>query len=214
MSFVNKFCEQIAEKYQLKVDELLALYAKVSEEPEVKITKELVSNPSLTKKTLETYCQRLGLKKTCNKKEELATRILEYLDMEEKGTLPIVKEKKKNEKKEPEQTTPVLLKLTNPVSEKVVKNKYGNLEHEETHFIFNTNKMVVGVQQPEGLISEITIDDIELCKKYNFAYVIPKNLNASKGFEDIKIDEIVDPYDDEDDEDDEVVEEDEDEDEN
>ena len=39
------------------------------------VTYELVHAPTATKKTLEEYCVRLGLKRSCNKKEELIERL-------------------------------------------------------------------------------------------------------------------------------------------
>lgn len=54
------------------------------------------------------------------------------------------------------------------------KNKFNNYEHLETKFIFDkTTKKVIGKQLDDGTIIELTIEDIEVCKKYRFKYLIP-----------------------------------------
>lgn len=64
-----------------------------------------------------------------------------------------------------------------PVIE-IRRNKYGNFEHTDTSFVFNkeTNK-VYGKQNPDGSISCLTVDDINICHKFKFSYEIPSNLN-------------------------------------
>ena len=59
----------------------------------------------------------------------------------------------------------------------IKKNKYGNYEHEETHFIFNKDThTVIGVQNDNGDVSPLKIEDINVCNKYQFEYKHPDNL--------------------------------------
>lgn len=51
----------------------------------------------------------------------------------------------------------------------VLRNEFNNFEHKETGFVFNPfNKKVKGVQLEDGTIRNLTNDEIEICKDYNF----------------------------------------------
>jgi len=36
----------------------------------------------------------------------------------------------------------------------------------------------------------LTVEDIELCKKYKFNYKLPENLNVNKSLDDVNIEEV------------------------
>lgn len=57
------------------------------------------------------------------------------------------------------------------------KNKQGNYEHPETHFVFDkVSKEVYGRQTDEG-VTPLTTDDIEECRKLNFKCRLPVTLS-------------------------------------
>ena len=77
------------------------------------------------------------------------------------------------------------------------KNNFGNVENSETVFVFDikTNQ-VIGKQRDDGKVDDLTEEDIEVCKKFKFTYVIPDNLD--KGGIEVD-DEVVEMDDDVDD---------------
>jgi hypothetical protein len=80
------------------------------------------------------------------------------------------------------------------------KNKYGNLEHLETNFVFDENsKKVIGVQLDDGTIKSLSKNDLNICNKYNFNYETPENLeddiyfkNEHKDDDEVEEDEFID----------------------
>lgn len=79
-------------------------------------------------------------------------------------------------------------KKTDDILDKLLKNRpqlnirrnlFGNYEHVETKFVFNeVSQKVVGKQEEDGKISDLTAEDIELCQEHNFTYDLPENLNV------------------------------------
>jgi len=70
-----------------------------------------------------------------------------------------------------------------PPSIILCKNKMGYYEHPPTRFIFDINsKEVIGKISGETLedcsFQELNSDDIRICHKYKFKYIIPKNLDV------------------------------------
>lgn len=88
-------------------------------------------------------------------------------------------------------TTTIVKKLVDklPVFQ-IKKNSHGNYEHKDTGFIFDSKtQKVYGKQNEDGSISELTLEDIENCKKFKFLYMIPTNLDKQNSV-DVKIDEL------------------------
>lgn len=57
------------------------------------------------------------------------------------------------------------------------KNKFGNFEDAETHFVFNEKtRKVFGKQNTDGSVSSLTVEDINICNKFKFAFDVPNNL--------------------------------------
>ena len=71
-----------------------------------------------------------------------------------------------------------LIKPHVPVIE-VKKNKFNNIEHIETKLVYDPSiQKIIGRQDYEsGLIKTLTPEDIDLCRKFKFSYVIPDNLD-------------------------------------
>ena len=160
---------------------------------------------NLTKGELVELCRTKNLK-VSGSKCDLIKRI------EEKELNKVVK-KVNAEYKPP----PVLKKLVEPIQQiKITRNAFQNYEHEETHFVFdNVTKKVIGKQNSDGTISDLTHDDIDICNKYKFPFVIPENLDKNKTteeeyeeeYEEIEVNESLDDLNDDDDEEEVEVEE-------
>jgi hypothetical protein len=147
------------------------------------------------KKTLEAIC-RIRKLKISGKKEELQTRILEstgqIVEKKEVET-PKVKVKKTPTKKITPSSSVIQKLEEKSHTYDIGRNKWNNYEHLETRFVFDPNdKTVYGRQCDDGSVVELVTDDIELCKKYKFAYVIPSNLNKNTDGGDVEIDELAD----------------------
>lgn len=176
------------------------------EDPDLEITKEKIMEA--TKDGLIAMCKKRGLKQS-GKKDELYKRLMDSLIASHNSSTSN-SSTNANEKKIVKNDAPKVktggtvidkIKEQSRVFEQVLrKNKFGYYMHTETCLVFNTDKMVHGRQNMEnGSILDLTVEDIEICKKFKFPYKIPENLNSSKNLNDVKIEEIEDEVLDEDD---------------
>ncbi len=88
----------------------------------------------------------------------------------------------------------VIKKLVEKIPSITIKrNQFDNYEHAETKLVFNNKtQKVYGKQNPDGSISDLTDEDINLCNKYKFQYVIPDNLDKKLDLKNIEVDELND----------------------
>lgn len=121
--------------------------------------------------------------KVSGKKSELIDRLL--------GGEPVVKVKSKSTKanKATESST-VIKKLTSEILPLTVRrNGFGNFEHPETGLVFDKKtEKVIGKQMDDGTIAELSVEDIEQCKKYKCSYDLPDNLD--KKSEEVEIEDL------------------------
>ena len=62
----------------------------------------------------------------------------------------------------------------------IMKNKYNNYEHKDTGFIFDSNTdEVIGKQLTDGTISQLGLNDIELCKENGWVFIHPLTVNTT-----------------------------------
>ena len=62
----------------------------------------------------------------------------------------------------------------------IMKNKYNNYEHKDTGFIFDSNTdEVIGKQLADGTISQLGLNDIELCKENGWVFIHPLTVNTT-----------------------------------
>jgi hypothetical protein len=88
----------------------------------------------------------------------------------------------------------VIKKLVEKIPSITIKrNQFDNYEHAESKLVFNNKtQKVYGKQNPDGSISDLTDEDINLCNKYKFQYIIPDNLDKKLDLKNIEIDELND----------------------
>ena len=83
----------------------------------------------------------------------------------------------------------------------IKRNVFGNYEHGVTKLVFNNKtEKVIGKQNPDGTVDELTEDDFQLCDKYKFKYEIPENLDKNVDITNVAVEgldeeEILDPED-------------------
>ena len=71
------------------------------------------------------------------------------------------------------------------------RNQFNNHEHPETCLVFCVKtKKVIGKQQDDGSVSQLTTDDIENCHKFKFEYFVPENLDNKTKLDDEKVEEL------------------------
>ncbi len=168
---VNSYIEKIAIRYSLNKEELVSIWKGV-EGVTVggsggvdEIPKELLS---LNKNELVELCKNKNLKFGGTK-----TDLIQRLVAAEKQskTQPLLKAVPV--------VTPKLVSKVDPIA--LHRNKFGNFEHPETGFIFHEKtEKVFGKQNPDGSITSLTVDDINICNKYKFAFDIPANLQQQE----------------------------------
>ena len=199
---ISKYIDKISIKYKLDKSELSKIWNNIDVVVQAKEenlpcddNKQKIVNAltRLTKPELVELCKTKGLKTSGTK-----TQLIELLSNEEAKKLVV---KTSNEEK-------VTAKLVAKIpSISIKRNQFQNFEHEETSFVFdNKEKKVYGKQNPDGSIAPLTKEDINLCNKYKFSYIIPDNLDTKNN----KIDEELEDLDEieNDDEEDEEEEED------
>lgn len=145
---------------------------------------------------LKVMLKSKGLK-VGGKKADLIARILNGDDSKPKKKTKVQK------------NTPKIIKeLTENISHiQIRRNSFGNFEHQETRLVFNKETQeVIGKQNDDGTLSDLTKEDIEMCNKYKFKYVLPENLNKQTSLDNVKIDEMEDDEDEDEEDEDETKE--------
>jgi hypothetical protein len=198
LTIINKkiklYIKNIAETYNLNEEELWTIWSQESNtntNTNIKTVEEDIDGELSTfnlqkclRKDLQDMCKKRSMKISGTK-----AALIALLQGESK------QEKLSNTIKQTEPAVINKIKESIPVIA-IRRNNWGNLEHAETSFVFDKKKKVIGRQnQEDGTIDNLNKDDINICNKYKFAYVLPENLDNNKNsLEDIKIDEL-DDYD-------------------
>ena len=190
-----KYIKTISNKYNLSEEELLLEWngkvAVINVPDNCIIPSEKENNVSEVKENskdlnkclkskLVALCKERGLKTTGTKNDLIA--------LLEGGNK--VKEKTKTS---PKKNIPKIINTlkTNIETVPIRKNKFGNLEDPKTSFVFDRkSRKVIGKQNPDGTIEELTKDDIDICKKQKYEYMLPSNLDKQLKLEDEKIAEL------------------------
>jgi len=203
---INKFIKNIATKYDLDPNELLAEWednstSKVIKQPvinqpvnkqsdkksDIPSANDDIDQNTLTqyKKTeLQDLCRKRSLKCT-GTKEQLISFLLEK-------DVTLSEKPKKAETKIV--SAPVVKKLTSSIPTVAIRrNQFGNHEHPNTSLIFDKNsKKAIGKQNEDGTIEDLTEDDIDICNQWKFSYIIPDNLDKKIKLTDVKVEELED----------------------
>ena len=172
---VLTYIDQISTKFLINKDDLLSLWnggaCGSSSSNDGTIKQQLLDNVPkelaiLTRNELVEMCKTKKLKHS-GTKNELIQRIM--LSEKEVKTQPLITQQNLVV------NTPKL--ITKPAPVVLTKNKFGNFEDAETHFVFNEKtKKVFGKQNPDGSISSLTVEDINICNKFKLAFDVPTNL--------------------------------------
>lgn len=194
---ILKYIDTVSSKYKIDKNELSSLWFS-SEDTVIDIKKSDIQQETkkdntllkMTKTELVELCKSKGLK-ISGSKQELADRILNA-ETNKKESL-FTDTKKSSQKGSPT----VIKKLVEKIpSIQIRRNKFDNFVHEETGLVFNNKtQKVYGKQNPDGSVSDLTSEDIDLCNKYKFSYYIPDNLDKKSSIKDIDIKDLDDSED-------------------
>jgi len=194
---IKLYISEIANKYELNENELYQLWNN-NEEFKPVAKKESIKEDNLdpelmklSKKELSEMCKAKNLP-ISGTKADLVKRLISK-EIPKKSVNSI-----KNEKVKSSEVIKKLVEKIPPIQ--IKKNSFGNYEHSDSKLVFNNStKRAFGTQNPDGTISELTPEDIDLCHKYKFTYDIPENLDKKLNINDEEDEEL--------DDDEEVVEE-------
>lgn len=200
---IESYVKTVSEKYNLDKDQLLSLwFGSEVKSVSKKATVETIDMDDLSierlhkcnKAELVALCKSKGTKCT-GTKEVLIDRLL---GKEESGMAKPKVEKKTETKEKPKKadraiaSVDVVKKLTADIPAiPIRRNAHGNLEHPETGLVFDRKtETVIGKQEDDGTIADLTDEDIEACKRFKFKYAIPDNLDKKDNLDNVKIEEL------------------------
>jgi hypothetical protein len=193
---IQTFISNVSTKYNLDNDELNAIWTgnnKQSNTPKVVSFSEVDVSPDFllkcNKAELTALCKQKGCK-CSGTKTELISRLLGKED--NKNPEDNKKPKTTSKKITPREISPIEKKLVANIPNILVKrNKYNNYEHPETGLVFdNETKTVIGKQNKNGSVDDLSEDDIDQCNAFKFKFQIPSNLDSKSKLVDVKIEEL------------------------
>lgn len=192
--FINNFIKQISDKYDIDSDELKSLFNGGKNNSKKKVENKADKNDDvsdkdeeetekslkkLNKTELKELCKSRGLKLSGTKND-----IIKRLTGKE-----VVKTKATPKSKK---TTPNIVKKLIANIPKIVirRNSHNNYEHQESGLVFNNKTShVIGRQNDDGTIDELTEEDINQCNAFKFKYKLPQNLDKLSS-NDVKVEEL------------------------
>ena len=203
-SVIFTYINMISQKYNINKEELRILWE--GGETTSLASSAAVVTPSLssaakeleilTKTQLIEMCKGKNLKVSGNK-TELIARILETESKTQPVSNPVV------QVGIPQQPQ-VIKKLVEKIPKLEIKRNaagYYVYAHKleghngsvETSFVFDTKtQKVYGKLIGDDKIEELSAEDIDICNKYKFSYIIPNNLDKKINILDVKVDELDD----------------------
>jgi len=210
-SHMSVFFHQINERYSVPVSELDELWrAQIGQlgnaavglviENTTNTSVGLLPNDSVspdtqTKEYSEEYlitCSTAELKAICKSKKLKKysklkkIELIAFITNKNVEDIKPVTPKKKAKKKKAEPKVTQVVKNAIPKSIEIRRNDNGDYMHVPTKLVFHKEtKQVVGRYEDgkEGF-KQLTLEDVETCKQYNFSYELPENLignNVTKG---------------------------------
>ena len=189
LSIINMTIEQNMEKFVLKIIEKFNLQCSKQELLDLWNNKPICNiqaNNFDDKKILKASKQELIAECKKRKLKVSGTKA----DLIQRLTGKEIKPRKKTPTKKKNNTIISKIQTCQSQTIKIRKNKFGNYEHADTKFILDKDtQKVIGTQNDDGSIQELTPSNIDLCNKYKFSYEISQ-LDDQKINSDNEIEEL------------------------
>lgn len=211
---IHKYIATVSDKFNINQDELYSIWqgkpgtgpnrteAHINKQiQEVKKAREVKSDSKTpepidpgvllkcNKAELIALCKTHG-HKCSGTKEALVSRLLGKVD----SSTPASKKKPSSTttKVSTTKATPVIKNLVANIPNILIRrNQHNNYEHPETGLVFNNaTKVVIGKQNDNGSIDQLTENDIDQCNAFKFKFEIPLDLDSKSNLNDVKVDEL------------------------
>ena len=194
---VDKYIDCVAAKYNLDKTNLKQLWSgsvsSSAPREDSSIFTDEVNEDTLLKSTkvqLKAMCKSKGFK-CSGKKSDLIQRLL-GVEVKTETKTKSDSSRKAKAKTKAKQSDVINSLVSKVPTISIMRNSHHNLEHPETGLVFDkVTKKVRGKQNDDGSVSELSADDIDLCKKFKFTYNLPENLNKSN-LGDVKVNGLED----------------------
>lgn len=76
-------------------------------------------------------------------------------------------------------STVKVIDIIQPEVVDIVVDKYGNSIHQETGLVFNKSNEVIAHVTDDGQLRPLDKRDLEVCKRYNFSYILESDIEES-----------------------------------
>ena len=193
---IEQFASLISDKYDLSKEEVLELWnngvssdVKVKDKKPTSTPKEKKPKPPSESTEVKTckYVFKKGKNNgmTCTSKScEDSSYCKKHKAQEGKeDEAPVEKKSKPTTTKAKKETkdSSVVSKIKESTPSLVIKkNKHGNYEHVETGLVLDKDtKEVYGRQTDSGVV-DLTAEDVETCKRFNFKVRLPQTISKKK----------------------------------
>jgi hypothetical protein len=153
--YIDEFCKDISKTYKIPKKELKKL---LSIKKKKMVSKSVSTDPhkklqSLSKTELIKLCQEKNIN-AYGTKFDMVKRII---SSEKEGIIQEIKHH-----------IPMIY---------IRKDEMGNYVHDDTRLVFDSkDKRVIAKKSSDGKILPLSYNDIQLCLKYKFKYILPDNL--------------------------------------
>jgi hypothetical protein len=179
-AFISEICTEFNLDRNYIKDIWTKRYSNLPENKDQKDTDKELNHGKLLnylKTELVVLCKKRGVKCTGNK-----TQLIKNLLSRGGAVKKVKKVKKRNAKPKISSITKNLISDI-PVY-KLNRNRFGNHEHTDTSLVFDRiSKKVIGKQNKDGTINDLSSEDINVCKQYNFSYIISENFGDTSKLE-------------------------------
>lgn len=203
-SVVYQYIDIVSQKFNINKKDLLNMWSDEVRDERVPINSEKrqinIEDTELNKMTkpeLIELCKTKKLK-VSGSKVDLIKRILDSDNIavkeEQAQNIPSQQLAQPNFKVSSKEIPKIQKKLIETIPKiEIKKNNFGHFEHQDTHLVFDSKTgKVYGKQNSDGSIEDLLSEDIEICHKYKFPYILPVNLDRKVNILDEKVEGLED----------------------
>lgn len=192
----DAYISRLVSEYNLDRSALVSLWENSQDSTMTKKSSTIPVKPaeqSQGDQTILAQMSKAELVELCKAKQLKTTGTKAVLVSRLSGEEPVVAPKTVSEsKKTSTSKVPVIKKLMSKIETvPIMRNQFGNFMHPESKLVFSkAGENVIGKQNDDGSIDDLTPEDINICNKYKFAFTMPENLDKKIGLVDVSVEEL------------------------